>query len=524
MSFRFSQDGPNTGLVATLEYTQPGSLGNAQPGSSPVDNTRQTKTTSSRTAPGLTIRITNVYNRFPADPNNRVDLPEMTEGLAGHGYDLLLGDFNLHLPGMSRLADSRTGEHKRQAELLQNLMADEELQMELITPEYLTTFTRSELVAYAGTALSVARTKESWVEDGLFSSDHRLIGHEFQIEVIRVLPQRKLWKDVNPEEFRQFTLDRIFNGISTHVDNPQDDVLPFDISTLEDTQDTRGRIDAVANTINAAIVDAMDQKVKTVDVHPTYTIRPRDLAVLTRHMNEARQEYRKARTVETLRDFEECKRKVELAESDALHQLKLARRHRLAHGSRPIHKVSKGARRYFQPTQVHVMLALTDDPAKKATHVSNEDKALACAHAIWTEEGVSDNPDNEPPLSIPEYPPSENDPTFSPTITAEEVHKILVSLPTNKSGDVYGLHNRALRMLASEDKEGRFERLLANLFTACLTIGYFAEAWKTALIVMIPKRGKSRYDLAKSWRPLALLSLVGKILEKIVARRLQSSR
>jgi hypothetical protein len=102
------------------------------------------------------------------------------------------------------------------------------------------------------------------------------------------------------------------------------------------------------------------------------------------------------------------------------------------------------------------------------------------------------------------------------------LYKILVSLPTNKSGDVYGLHNRALRMLASEDKEGRFERLLANLFTACLTIRYFAEAWKTALIVMIPKRGKSRYDLAKSWRPLALLSLVGKILEKIVARRLQS--
>jgi hypothetical protein len=49
---------------------------------------------------------------------------------------------------------------------------------------------------------------------------------------------------------------------------------------------------------------------------------------------------------------------------------------------------------------------------------------------------------------------------------------------------------------------------------------YFPTAWKTAHTVMIPKPGKCPND-PKSYRPISLLSITGKIFERILTNRLQ---
>ena len=57
------------------------------------------------------------------------------------------------------------------------------------------------------------------------------------------------------------------------------------------------------------------------------------------------------------------------------------------------------------------------------------------------------------------------------------------------------------------------------LFNWSFRIGYFPRLWKQANIVPIPKPDRD-HSICKNYRPIALLSGVGKLLERIVARRL----
>ncbi|GFX34211.1 RNA-directed DNA polymerase from mobile element jockey [Trichonephila clavipes] len=53
----------------------------------------------------------------------------------------------------------------------------------------------------------------------------------------------------------------------------------------------------------------------------------------------------------------------------------------------------------------------------------------------------------------------------------------------------------------------------------CLVNGYFPPAWKHAIITLLPKPGKDA-KFATNYRPISLLSTIGKIIEKIILKRL----
>ena len=57
---------------------------------------------------------------------------------------------------------------------------------------------------------------------------------------------------------------------------------------------------------------------------------------------------------------------------------------------------------------------------------------------------------------------------------------------------------------------------LALIYTASLSLHYFPEAWKTAKVIPLKKPGKSSYSTPRSYRPISLLSHLGKALERIV--------
>jgi len=62
--------------------------------------------------------------------------------------------------------------------------------------------------------------------------------------------------------------------------------------------------------------------------------------------------------------------------------------------------------------------------------------------------------------------------------------------------------------------------LLTRIYNECFRAGYFPKIWKKSLVKVIPKPGKEDYADATSLRPIGLISVFGKALEKLKVRRL----
>ncbi len=85
----------------------------------------------------------------------------------------------------------------------------------------------------------------------------------------------------------------------------------------------------------------------------------------------------------------------------------------------------------------------------------------------------------------------------------------------DKAPGVDGLPNRFLRLVT--------EKLLPkfrHLFQACVEVGYHPREFRKANTIVLRKPKKEDYSEPKSYRPIALLSTLGKALETVIARRL----
>lgn len=66
---------------------------------------------------------------------------------------------------------------------------------------------------------------------------------------------------------------------------------------------------------------------------------------------------------------------------------------------------------------------------------------------------------------------------------------------------------------------GKAAAKLVKIFNAALTLGHIPKPWKVAEVIVIPKAGKP-LDLASSYRPISLLSTIGKLFERLYLKRL----
>ncbi|RDX39437.1 hypothetical protein OH76DRAFT_1317749, partial [Lentinus brumalis] len=55
---------------------------------------------------------------------------------------------------------------------------------------------------------------------------------------------------------------------------------------------------------------------------------------------------------------------------------------------------------------------------------------------------------------------------------------------------------------------------LLELFNACLQLGHWPEAFKMAVSVIIHRPHKPDYSRVKAYRPIVLLSCIGKLCER----------
>jgi len=114
-------------------------------------------------------------------------------------------------------------------------------------------------------------------------------------------------------------------------------------------------------------------------------------------------------------------------------------------------------------------------------------------------------PDDPKPLPTRDLPP----------ITQSEISDALL-LTSNKSAPGMSGINYKLLKWAFKSRPDRF----LEIFNAAISYGY--HPWKEALVVVIPKPSKPDYSLPKAYRPISLLECCGKLLEKIIAKRILS--
>ena len=102
-----------------------------------------------------------------------------------------------------------------------------------------------------------------------------------------------------------------------------------------------------------------------------------------------------------------------------------------------------------------------------------------------------------------------------PRFTSEEIAEALSSMNPNRAPG----HDN----LTSDICTAAFEELretITLLLNACLDIGYFPSSWKSAHVRILSKPAKTDYTDLSSFRPIGLLPVFGKLLEKLMIKRL----
>ena len=62
---------------------------------------------------------------------------------------------------------------------------------------------------------------------------------------------------------------------------------------------------------------------------------------------------------------------------------------------------------------------------------------------------------------------------------------------------------------------------IINIANACINLGHWPRYFKVSTMVIIPKPNKSSYDNLKAFHPIVFLNTLGKLIEKVIAKRLQ---
>lgn len=101
------------------------------------------------------------------------------------------------------------------------------------------------------------------------------------------------------------------------------------------------------------------------------------------------------------------------------------------------------------------------------------------------------------------------------TVRRQEISSLIKGLHENKSPGYDLITGKILKELPD-----KAVRLLTIIFNAILRVGYFPDQWKVAQVITVQKPGKPPNDVT-SYRPISLLPILSKLLEKVILKRLR---
>ncbi|KAI0994497.1 hypothetical protein K3495_g13685 [Podosphaera aphanis] len=101
-----------------------------------------------------------------------------------------------------------------------------------------------------------------------------------------------------------------------------------------------------------------------------------------------------------------------------------------------------------------------------------------------------------------------------PKLTSEELSRAIVRASNTTPGEDR-IPTAVLRLAWPQISD-----LVLDLFQACLDTGHHPKCFRTAILAIIEKPNKLDISSPRSYRPIALLSVLGKGLERLVTRRM----
>jgi hypothetical protein len=101
----------------------------------------------------------------------------------------------------------------------------------------------------------------------------------------------------------------------------------------------------------------------------------------------------------------------------------------------------------------------------------------------------------------------------TPPISIKEIKTIIKKLPNSSPGPDT-IHNRCLKNYTTP-----LVQHLQKIFNDIIEIGHIPSVWKNANIILLLKPKKDKKQ-PSSYRPISLLSCIGKVLEKIIKQRM----
>lgn len=100
--------------------------------------------------------------------------------------------------------------------------------------------------------------------------------------------------------------------------------------------------------------------------------------------------------------------------------------------------------------------------------------------------------------------------------TEDELKIAVHRMPNRKAPGPDGIPNEVVKLMASKSP-----LMFLNTFNHCMETGYFPLAWKSATLVLL-RKGDKPQDQTSSYRPICLLSCVGKLFERLLFNRLEA--
>ena len=434
--------------------------------------------------------VHNVYNRPGSNTLAQLRCEMARRPFAEH---VVLGDMNAHHPiwgGIGTRAD-------KEAEQLLDIT--DELDLDLITEEGRATWSRNNQssvidLTFISSSLACRLVSCQRADDIEHSSDHFPIRTVLDIETpVLTQQKRRNWNATDEKKL---------------IQKIEEDLQARDLSQASPPQieaQCQKLIDVVQSAIETSTPWANPSAWSNPDFDEECKAAVKEVRRLRRRHTRTKDPYdwmcysearnAKARLV---------KRTLSRAHRRRVQQV-------IEDGPRGMWRLAKWARNrtgaYERGLTPSLKIQDPQTPGKLAETV--DQKAEAFRMAFFPQPPPADLSDTD----LFQYP----QPIKFPPITTLEIQEAVRTAKAGKAPGEDGIPNSLWHKLIEVPV---ILQVLGQLFNACVRAGFNPTHFQRSVTVVLRKQGKSDYQLAKSYRPVALLNTLGKFLEAVVARRI----